>query len=132
LTLNSDFNVINTSYISPSSFATITKTLTTIDYLYTTNTYFITAYFIKDIIRTDHLDVFQPIVVNYTLSSLNQRSIFDDTNGGSGKVTPANTCPVLLIDDPTTITEELLLADNVKTKVGNIPLTGIVIQPCSL
>lgn len=133
LTLNSNFEVINTSYISPVDFSPIVKTKTEINYLYSTVTYFITAYYIKDIIRTDHLDTFLPITVSYSLTSLDQKSIFTDPDGGGGdKVTPADTCPRILIDNPAVDINELLLADNVRLKVGNVPLTGIIIEPCSL
>lgn len=132
--LNSNFDLINTSQLSPVDFSTITKTTTNINYLYTTTTYFITAYYIKDMVRTDHLDVYQPIVASYALSSYDLKSITtdDDGGGGDGKVIVDDTCPLLLLDNPATDIEELLLADNVKRKVGKIPLTGIVIEPCNL
>ena len=130
--LNSNFELINTSQLSPVEFSSNKKTTTSIDYLYTTTTYFVTAYYIKDLVRTDHLDVYQPIVVSYALSSYDLKSILTEEDGNDDKVTANDTCPLLLLDNPTTVTEELLLADNVKLKVGKIPLTGIIVEPCNL
>ena len=129
--LNSNFELINTSQLSPVDFSAIKKTTTAIDYLYTTTTYFVTAYYIKDLVRTDHLDVYQPIVVSYALSSYDLKAILTEEENDD-KITTNDTCPLLLIDNPTTATEELLLADNAKLKVGKIPLTGIIVEPCNL
>lgn len=126
ITFNSDFDIIDAAYHNAPELDTVILSSVKSDYAYTTTTYKITGYHAKDILRTDHLDAFQPVVTYYTLTSEDATSIYDKKDI---KVTPNNRCPLILIDSAST-TPRYLLADN-NTFYGT-PLTGLVVEPCQL
>lgn len=129
LNINTNFDILNTTYLPQDKLQTNIVTKTVTDYAFQTTTYLITSYNIKDVLRTDHLDMHQPVATMYMLTATTLSSIYHDTPTGV-KVIADDSCPLLLADSSTVGNIRRLLVDNIKERVTNIPLTGIIIDPC--
>lgn len=118
LFLNTDFDVIDTIYLSQSAIAPQIQERRVSDGTYITTYKDIQGYKIKDIHRTDHLDIMLPTIGAYTDTLT---SIAADPHA----VSPPPTCGLLNTEDNT----PLLLDNNFTT--NNTSITGIIIEPCS-
>jgi hypothetical protein len=118
LYLNSDFDVIDTVYLSQSALNSTTTT-TTLKQTDTAieSTITNTFYLIKDIFRTDHLDFCAPILNKYQTSFTLITAIPPQP--------PPPTCGILQDERLDAITP-----DNLAT-TDSIPVTAIQLEPCS-
>jgi hypothetical protein len=63
--LNTNFDIIDTVYLTQNELDLKTKTTVVETTTDSTSTTYITGFFVKDVIRTDHLDVFCPSITKY-------------------------------------------------------------------
>jgi hypothetical protein len=113
--LNTNFDVIDTVYLSQDELDMKAILKTTSTDTQTTSTISITSFFVKDVIRTDHLDIFMPSVAKNTYTIVNSEI----------KAEPQD-CGILYADE-----EDLLRAispDNVTVK--GTPIQKIQIEQC--
>lgn len=120
LYLNTDFQVIDTIYLSQSSLDTQTQSISTVDRPYNNTVTVITditGCVISDICRTEHLAVCSPIAQLYTQTISNTLE--------NPYVTPiSQQCGLILTED-----DMYLTPDNVKTTMLE-SVTGLRIEPC--
>lgn len=129
LNINTNFDVLNTTYLPQDKLKTNIVTNTVTNYAFQTTNYLITSFNIKDVLRTDHLDIHQPVATMYMLTASTLSSIYHDVPAGV-KVVADNSCPLLLADTVNVGDIRRLLVDNIRERVTNLPLTGIIIDPC--
>lgn len=115
--LNTDFDVIDTVYLSQSALQPQTDIRKVSDSTYITTYTTINGFLIKDLHRTDHLDVMLPTIAAYT-DSLTAREADPHAAFQSA-------CGLLNTEDGVP-----LRLDNNFTTTG-AAITGIIVEPCS-
>lgn len=117
---NTDFQEIDTMHLSQSALDPIDDTFNLHEYNYVTTTSTITTFFIKDLIRGDHLDINMPII-DHTVTTTTTKSI------NKNIVNIDEECGLILHEndiETTPLQPDRVIDINVQT------LTGLEIEPC--
>ena len=120
--LNTNFQEIDSAYLSQSALNTVTDEYKLHELNYVTTSTSVTSFFIKDLIRGDHLDINMPVidhaVINTVDRAVNTTVIYTDEE-----------CGLILSEDEELNIEPPLQPDRVITTDAQT-LTGMEIEPC--
>lgn len=119
--LNTDFQEIDSAFLSQSALNTIVEKYEVNEVNYVTTSTSVTSFFIKDLIRGDHLDINMPVIDHAVIDTVDKKIntvIYADEE-----------CGLILSEDETYNINAPLQPDRVIT-TDSQTLTGMEIEPC--
>jgi hypothetical protein len=119
--LNTNFQQIDVAHLSQTALNTVVDQQKLYELNYVTTTTAVTSFFIKDLIRGDHLDINMP-VVDHSVTNIVDRQINTTT-------VHHEECGLILSEDEISHVITPLQTDRVYD-INLTPLTGMEIEPC--
>lgn len=122
---NTDFQEIDAAHLSQPALDQIVDDYTQHELNYNTRTVTVTSFFVKDLMRGDHLDINMPVVDHSVITTVSK-----NINSSTVIVHTDDECGLILSEDDNTSTTTPLQPDRV-IDVTLQTLTGMEIEPCA-